>query len=124
LKRAVFHDNHGKFRVRTELEQHIWSECTRFIANCIIFWNASLLSALYETTHNAGGNTEAKQIAQISPVAWRHINLRGRFEFQKQARITDIDQVISSLQQKITLQELAMNQEPVERDAYFTFLRG
>lgn len=29
LKRAVFHANQGKFRVKTELEQNIWSECTR-----------------------------------------------------------------------------------------------
>ena len=31
LKRAVFHANQGKFRVKTELEQNIWSECTRFL---------------------------------------------------------------------------------------------
>src|SRR5205085_7726517 len=42
-----FHDNQGKFRVRTELEQHIWSECTRLIANCTIFCNAYILSGLY-----------------------------------------------------------------------------
>src|SRR5947209_5832999 len=106
LKRAVFHDNHGKFRVRTELEQHIWSECTRFIANCIIFWNASLLSALYEAARNAGENTEAKQISQISPVAWRHINLRGRFEFQGKQTVMDIQEIARTFNQEFTWKEL------------------
>lgn len=36
LKRAVFHAHQGKFRVKTELEQQIWSDCTRLLTNCII----------------------------------------------------------------------------------------
>ena len=41
-----FHENEGKFRVKTELEQQIWNECARFLTNCIIFYNAYILSAL------------------------------------------------------------------------------
>jgi len=76
LKRAVFHVNQGKFRVKTELEQNIWSECTRFLANSIIFCNAFILSALLTQAEKAGRQAEADLIKCISPIAWRHVNFR------------------------------------------------
>jgi TnpA family transposase len=123
LKRKVFHENEGKFRVKTELEQNIWSECARFVTNNIIYCNAYILSALYEAAIKAGNYEEAELIKRISPVAWRHINLRGRFEFQKQIGIVDIDQIIKVAQQKDGLLRLVINQEMQDSDPYFTFLR-
>ena len=29
----------GKLRVRTDQEQQLWSECSRLLANCIIYYN-------------------------------------------------------------------------------------
>ena len=46
LRRTISYANYGKLRFGTEYEQHLWSECRRLIANCIIFYNASLLSKL------------------------------------------------------------------------------
>jgi TnpA family transposase len=83
LKRAVFHAHQGKFRIKTELEQYIWSECTRFLANCIIFYNTFILSALLTQAEKAEKLEEAEVIKSISPIAWRHVNLLGRFEFQR-----------------------------------------
>lgn len=37
LKRAVAYANFGKLRFTTEYDQQIWDECSRLIANCIIF---------------------------------------------------------------------------------------
>ena len=36
LRKAVFYAFFGKFRVKTELEQQIWSECTRLITNRVV----------------------------------------------------------------------------------------
>jgi TnpA family transposase len=83
LKRAVFHAHQGKFRVKTELEQYIWSECIRFLANCIIFCNTFILFALLTQAEKAEKLEEAEVIKSISPIAWRHVNLPGRFEFQR-----------------------------------------
>ena len=44
LRRTISYANYGKLRFGTEYEQHLWSECSRLIANCIIFYNATLLS--------------------------------------------------------------------------------
>jgi TnpA family transposase len=97
LKRASFHDNLGKFRVKTELEQQIWSECTRLIANSIIFYNAFVLSRLLEQREKMGRYEDVELIKRISPIAWRHINLYGRFEFKMKGMSINIDEVINSL---------------------------
>jgi TnpA family transposase len=73
--------NGNKLRGTTELELNLSSECIRLIANAIIFYNAYLLSQLYEQ-HEKLGNTDILEfIKKISPIAWRHINLNGRYEF-------------------------------------------
>ncbi len=108
LKRAVFHENEGKFRVKTELEQNIWNECARFLTNCIIFYNAYILSALLNQAEKAGRTEEVEIIKRISPVAWRHVNFLGRFVFQHQQNPLDIDEMIKTLEQEIKWQK----QEP------------
>ena len=81
FRRAIAYVNSGKFRVKTESEQQIWNECSRLIANAVIYYNTALLSRIYEQKQ-AAGDVEALEILRhISPVAWQHINLFGRFEF-------------------------------------------
>ena len=41
-------DNFGKLRFRTEPEQQLWNECSRLLTNCIIYYNAAILSSLLE----------------------------------------------------------------------------
>jgi hypothetical protein len=48
LVRAAAYANGGKLRVRTDQEQQLWSECSRLLANCIIYYNAGILSELLE----------------------------------------------------------------------------
>ncbi len=110
LRRAVFHVHQGKFRVKTELEQNIWNECARFLTNCIIFYNAYILSALLTQAEKAGRTEEAEIIKRISPVAWRHVNFLGRFVFQRSQNPINIDEMIKTLEQEIRWQK----QEPAE----------
>jgi TnpA family transposase len=110
LKRAVFHDNLGKFRVKTELEQQIWSECTRLICNSIIFYNAFILSRLLEQRETMKRYEEADVIKKISPVAWRHINLYGRYEFHRNNVLIDIEEIVNSLGDKLIWSQLSDKQ--------------
>ncbi len=48
MRRAISYVNSGKFRSKTEAEQQIWNECSRLIANAIIYCNTLLLSRVYE----------------------------------------------------------------------------
>jgi hypothetical protein len=97
LCRAVSFASFGKLRFKTEYEQELWSECSRLIANCIIFYNASLLSRFLEHKEKTGNMQGAEAIKKISSIAWQHINLHGRYEFQKPPHPLDVDTIIREL---------------------------
>ena len=78
LRRSVSFASFGKLRFKTEYEQDLWSECSRLIANCIIFYNASILSRLLEHKEQAQQIYDIDEIKKISPIAWQHINFHGR----------------------------------------------
>jgi len=84
LKRMVSHANFGRLKTRTEIEQQIWNECSRLITNCIIFYNATLLSELLAIKEKKKQFEMTDLIKRVSPVAWQHINLRGRYRFRNQ----------------------------------------
>ena len=91
FRRAIAFVNGGKFRVKTEPEQQLWNECTRLIANAIIYYNTVLLSKVFEEKIK-GDNKEALMVLKrISPVAWQHVNLFGTFEFNQTKSNVDID---------------------------------
>jgi hypothetical protein len=97
LCRAISHAGFGKLRFKTEYEQELWAECSRLIANCIIFYNASILSRLLEHQERTRDMQGAEATKKVSPNAWQHINLQGRFEFQKAPDALNVDTIIRAL---------------------------
>lgn len=95
FRRAVSYVNAGKFRVRTEEEQHIWNECSRLIANAVIYYNTVLLSRVYEQKRELEDDAAIELMHRISPIAWQHINLFGTFEFSQNATKVDIDALVA-----------------------------
>jgi hypothetical protein len=87
LSSAIAYVNSGKLRVRTEAEQQIWNECSRLIANAVIYYNAAISSRVLERKQAAGDNETVEILKGISPVAWQHVNLFGRFEFSKRGKV-------------------------------------
>jgi hypothetical protein len=75
--------------VKTKAEQPIWNECSRLIANAIVYYNTPLLSRVYEQKLAADDQEAIKILRGTSPVAWRDVNLIGNFDFA--ARISQID---------------------------------
>ncbi len=68
LRRAVAYAYSGRLRVKTELEQQIWADCSRLLANCVIYYNACILSELLERANRRGdhqGNRKKKFIDNI-----------------------------------------------------------
>jgi TnpA family transposase len=82
---------------RNEIELSVNNECTRLIAIIIIFYNALFLSRIYEYCKNKGMVEECKKIVRLSPVAWVHINLLGKYEFNTNIEILDIKTTIIKL---------------------------
>lgn len=117
FRRAIAYVNSGKFRVKTESEQQIWSECSRLIANAVIYYNTALLSRIYEQKQ-AAGDVEALEILRhISPVAWQHINLFGRFEFTQTGSGVDLD-ALAERYNDPDFWERALREEGLDEQVY------
>jgi TnpA family transposase len=95
LVRAVAYANGGRLRVRTDLEQQLWSECSRFLANCVIYYNACILSELLEYAGREKDFELADRIKRISPVSWKQVNFYGEYTFRDIGDVIDLEQMIN-----------------------------
>ena len=77
LVRAVAYANGGKLRVRTDQEQQLWSECSRLLTNCIIYYNACILSELLERAERRQDYQPTDAIKRANPASWKHVDLYG-----------------------------------------------
>ena len=105
LRRSVSYANFGKLRFKTEQDQYIWNECSRLLTNCIIYYNASILSNLLTKSRDKG--IEMNILKYISPVAWQHINFYGRYEFSKSPTLVNLDAIIKNIKEADILTRLA-----------------
>jgi TnpA family transposase len=97
LRRAVSYANFGKLRFKTEQDQQIWGETSRLLTNCIIYYNASILSNLLVYIKSNGDIHGANVLKQVSPIAWQHINFYGRYEFNKHVEFINMETIIHEL---------------------------
>lgn len=67
MRRAISYVNSGKFRVKTEAEQQIWNECSRLIANAIIYYNTLILSRVYDQKLAASDEEAIKILREFRP---------------------------------------------------------
>ena len=88
---AIIKVSGRKLAGRNEIELIINNECARLLANCIIFYNASILSGIYEYYKSRNMMKECEEIIRLSPVAWQHINLIGKYEFDNNAKPRDYE---------------------------------
>src|SRR5699024_12060049 len=95
--RDVSYANICKLHFKTKQEKQIWNECSRLIAKCIIYYNASILSNILTYRENQGQDSDV--LKQISPVAWQHINLYGHYEFNKLHESVNMESIIQELNQ-------------------------
>ena len=63
LRRAVAYANFGRLRFKSEEEQQIWSECSRLLTNCILYFNATMLSELL-AQKLASGDTAGRRLVE------------------------------------------------------------
>ena len=97
LKRAIASVNGNKFRGGDDYQVSIWDDCARLVANCIIYYNSSLLSTYLKMSQEKGMSDLANYIAQLSPVAWQHINLNGEYSFLDDLPNIDLEKLLSEI---------------------------
>jgi hypothetical protein len=108
LRRAVSYANFGKLRLKTEHEQQLWGECSRLLTNCIIYYNATILSHLLAHQERTGDVQGAALLTHVSPVAWQHINLYGRYEFSRWPEAINMQAIMREVAQRQIAPELAL----------------
>ncbi|UIJ69361.1 transposase [Bacillus cereus] len=76
----------------------MWNECSRLLTNCIIYYNASILSTILTKSQNKG--IEMNILKYISPVAWQHINFYGRYEFSNSPTVINLETILESINEE------------------------
>jgi TnpA family transposase len=97
LRRAIASVNGNQFRGGSDYQIDQWNDCARLIANCIIYYNAAILSGLVEKFEQADNKEAIDMLANLSPVAWGHILFGGNYSFEEQAAITDLVGILENV---------------------------
>jgi len=96
LIRKVYH---GIFKGKKVKDNQLSAHATRLVANCIIAYNSIILNAIYEKLLQAGVSDEIlEKFARISPIAWSHFVLTGRYNFMKNNGEIDIARFVAQLE--------------------------
>ncbi len=102
LRKAIVKVGGGKFIGKSVVENEIWNQCTRLIANCIIYYNALLLDQTMSVLKIQNANEDyLKCIKSISPVAWININLTGKYEFTGAKGDINIEKFVEQIQNNL-----------------------
>lgn len=105
LRRAISQVNGDRFRGNSDEEIELWNECARLMTNAIIYFNSKVLSNLLESFERQGKDELADTIKRASPVAWRNINLKGKYLFAEQGEAPDIEYLMASIEDYIPTSE-------------------
>ncbi len=87
----------GRFRVRSQHEQELWNECTRLIANAVVYYNSVILSELLSTLEIQGNQSAIDRLQRVTPLAWQHINFYGRYRFDGELQPINLEQMAAEL---------------------------
>lgn len=97
LRRAIASVNGNKFRGGNDYQVSLWNDCARLVSNCIIYYNSALLSTFLKMSQDQNKPELVKYIAQLSPVAWQHINLNGEYSFHPNISELDLENLLKEI---------------------------
>ena len=97
LRRHIAKVNGGIFRGSSEKEITVWNECARLLSNAVIYYNAVMLTRLFQKSESLSNVELCKLIKRMSPVAWTHVNFYGKYEFLSSEESIDIDKMLGKI---------------------------
>jgi len=83
--------------VRSQHEQELWNECTRLIANAVVFYNSAILSEVLSIVKEQADTALVESLQRVTPLAWQHINFYGRYRFDSDLRLINLEEMASQL---------------------------
>ncbi|MGH1472500.1 MAG: Tn3 family transposase [Cellvibrionaceae bacterium] len=95
LQRAFEKVGAGRgFRGKSDAEIDMWYECSRLMANCIIYFNAVVLTYVLQGYQRQGKGELIDAMGRISPVAWNHMLMGGKYAFDHLKDTPDLQSMI------------------------------
>ena len=98
LRKAIGSINGNQFKGGSDYQVALWNDCARLIANCIIYYNSVVLSELIEKYEQESNDEAVKLIANMSPVAWTHIQLAGYYSFASEPEPLDLISLLEDVE--------------------------
>ena len=74
-----------------------WNACADLLANCIVYYNAMIMSSFKTYCIETGNDNQLKHLRTISPASWEHILLNGFYDLADNDSHWDIDSMIRQL---------------------------
>ena len=88
-------------RGQTILENEVWNQCSRLLANAVILYNTTILDKLLAAFMEEGNMEGMNYLNSVSPARWQHINFIGKYEFTQVKSIIKIGDIIEQLQNNL-----------------------
>ena len=83
--------------VNSDREIQLWYECSRLLANCVIYFNSCIMSNMLDIYEKTNQTEKIEAFKHYSPVAWTHINFNGSYSFSFDGQRINIEDLIQQL---------------------------
>ena len=81
MARAIFHGQRGEVRQRYREGQEDQLGALGLVVNVVVLWNTLYMDAALAQLRRQGIETNADDVARLSPLGHEDINLLGRYSF-------------------------------------------
>ena len=89
LARAVFHGRRGEVRQRYREGQEEQLGTLGLVVNVLVLWNTYYMDAGLNHLRSEGWEIKDEDLARLSPLAYSHINMLGRYQFNLAEELKD-----------------------------------
>lgn len=97
LKRALASVGGGKFRGTDPEDMQLFNSCANLLANCIIYYNAMIMSSFKTHCLETGQAHQLKHLQSISPASWENIILNGHYDLSENDENWEIESQFKAL---------------------------
>ena len=94
LKRALASLGGNRFRGKDPEEMEMWNACADILVNCIVYYNAKIMSSFKTHCINSGNEKQLVFLKNISPASWEHIMLNGFYDLAENDDEWDFDAAV------------------------------
>ena len=81
LARVIFHGKRGELRQRYREGQEDQLGALGLVVNLIVLWNTIYMDAAVKQLSAEGYEVQPEDIARLSPLGHKHVNMLGRYAF-------------------------------------------